>query len=212
MIKYFTIFVLIFIYCVGSNANNINLNRSKPRQAETVKVFFMKTRKCIIKDGIVHIPLTKGYEAICDIQDYEIVVTRNWIVKIDKHTCYAYTRLRNSEFNGIESRNKKMHQFIIPDAIKRDHKNHNGLDNQRCNLRPCSNSQNAFNMKISLRGSSIYKGVYFENYTQKWRAEVGANNKVYKLGRFDLEIDAALAYNKKASELHGEFANLNIIN
>ncbi len=54
-------------------------------------------------------------------------------------------------------------------------------------------------------------GVHFENYTQKYRAEIKCNGEKYRLGRFKTENEAAIAYNKKAIELYGTNANLNNI-
>ncbi len=50
------------------------------------------------------------------------------------------------------------------------------------------------------------------NKKKVWRADISFNNKSEYLGGFYTEEEAALAYNKRAIELHGEFANLNQIN
>ena len=93
-----------------------------------------------------------------------------------------------------------------------DHRDMNGLNNQRSNLRFCTLSQNAMNRRKRENTSSIYKGVYFNNQRgKKWKAQIRINGKQIHLGLFDFEVDAARAYNMKAIELFCEFANLNII-
>ncbi len=80
------------------------------------------------------------------------------------------------------------------------------------NCRWITPQQSACNRRGSLsEKTSKYKGVYFEKQTQKWRAEITAHYKKYKLGRFDNETDAAIAYNTAAMQLHGEYAFLNKI-
>lgn len=98
-----------------------------------------------------------------------------------------------------------------------DHKDHNGLNNQKSNLRVCTKSENMAN-RYSVKGSSSsFLGVsmYVDKRNIKknikWVANIRKNNKTTFLGYFQSEIEAAKAYNKKAKELHGEFARLNII-
>jgi hypothetical protein len=53
--------------------------------------------------------------------------------------------------------------------------------------------------------------VYYVKKYNKWRSSINKNYIAYNLGKFDTEIEAAIAYNVKAIELYGEQANLNII-
>jgi hypothetical protein len=93
-----------------------------------------------------------------------------------------------------------------------DHKDRNGLNNQKENLRICDYSKNAQNSKRNpIYGSSNYKGVYLYKRTNKYRANIKLKGKRIYLGYFDSDKEAALAYNKKAIELFGEYACLNII-
>lgn len=91
-----------------------------------------------------------------------------------------------------------------------DHRDHDGLNNQRANLRLASRSQNMANQrKRSRPTSSQYKGVYWSNTYEIWVAEItGPGGRKY-LGRFPDEVSAALAYDVAAIELFGEFAHLN---
>lgn len=59
--------------------------------------------------------------------------------------------------------------------------------------------------------TSIYKGVSWNKATSKWRAYIQKDGKLHHLGLFTDEIEAAKAYNKAATEMFGEFANLNKI-
>lgn len=93
-----------------------------------------------------------------------------------------------------------------------DHKNGDGLDNRRENLRVCSRLENNRNQRKSKRPlTSKYKGVSWDKKSKKWLAHISIMNKCKYLGVFSDEWEAALAYNKAAEEKFGEFACLNEI-
>ena len=105
-----------------------------------------------------------------------------------------------------------MHREVVhaPKGKVTDHINHDGLDNRKENLRICSIQQNNMNTS-SRKGTSKYKGVSWDKATKKWRSFCNLNKKQYYLGSFETEEKAAMAYNKKAKETYGDFANLNNI-
>lgn len=95
-----------------------------------------------------------------------------------------------------------------------DHINGDKRDNRISNLRPCTRSQNKANSpKMNKDTASAYKGLtyYSANKTKPWMAQIGKDSVHYYLGYFSTEDEAAAAYNAKALELYGEFANLNVI-
>lgn len=60
--------------------------------------------------------------------------------------------------------------------------------------------------------TSNYLGVSWFKRDSCWRGWIKHNGKQIHLGYFDTEVEAAKAYNEKAIELFGEFANLNLVN
>jgi hypothetical protein len=89
-----------------------------------------------------------------------------------------------------------------------DHRNHNGLDNRRENLRLATAAQNAANARPK-RNRPGYKGVNWHKRNQKWRAYITVDRKYIHLGVFEDPWEAAQAYNTAALEAWGEFACLN---
>lgn len=79
------------------------------------------------------------------------------------------------------------------------------------NCRWVTRQQNIMNRRGSLNSSSKYKGVIFSKQYNTWMAHITLNKKIYRIGLFDNEEDAGLAYNEKAKELFGEYAYLNKI-
>jgi len=148
------------------------------------------------------IPLTKGQVAIVDAEDYEWLSKYKWHAVKTGDKYYAY-RSRNK-------RSLSMHRMIMnePKGMIVDHKDGNGLNNRRSNLRVCTTSQNHQNRRRTF-GSSRYKGVHWDKKSNKWAAAITDKGKYKFLGHFDDEVEAAKAYDKKASELFGEFAYLN---
>lgn len=99
---------------------------------------------------------------------------------------------------------------LWPDFV--DHIKHEPgkeLDNSFENLRPATKQENNKNRSSSKSSTSKYLGVSWKKETGKWVAHIRHNRKLKHLGSFDLEEDAALAYDKAAKEIHGEFCNLN---
>lgn len=131
-----------------------------------------------------------------------------------KYSPYVVRSCRKGEEGwddgGIKRKKIYMHNYIMntPKGESTDHINHDTLDNRRENLRICSNRENVINSKRN-DGRSKYKGVWWSKQKNRWIAEVISNKKKYHCGSFKYEKDAAKAYNKKAKELHGEFAYLN---
>jgi hypothetical protein len=90
-----------------------------------------------------------------------------------------------------------------------DHKDGNGLNNQKNNLRLCSYSQNSQNSKRPSHNTSGYKGACWSKGSNKWQAYIKLNGKCIHLGYFTCLLKAARAYDLKAKELFGNFARLN---
>lgn len=106
-----------------------------------------------------------------------------------------------------------MHRFIM-NAQKGqiiDHINGNGLDNRKENLRFCTHRQNAYNLITGTNKTSKYKGVHLLKNNGLWCVQIKIPNKRIRLGNFEREDDAALAYNEAAIKYFGEFACLNKI-
>jgi hypothetical protein len=103
-----------------------------------------------------------------------------------------------------------LHRFIMgagEDQIV-DHKDNDGLNCQRYNLRVTTVDKNNKNRR-SFIGSSRYKGVSWNKRLSKWIARIANNGKDIYLGAFEDETEAAIAYDRAATERHGEYANLN---
>lgn len=155
------------------------------------------------------IQLTQGKVALVDDADYEYLSQWKWYAQLIKGRWYARRSVRKGFPKQIAL---SMHQVILntPKGMESDHKNGNGLDNQRQNLRVCTKSNNMYNQKVQTRSkSSKFKGVYWSNKYRKWVAQIRVNHKAIWLGNFNLEIDAAKAYDATAKETFGEFAKLN---
>ena len=106
---------------------------------------------------------------------------------------------------------KIMHRLLIntPNGMEIDHIDNNGLNNQKSNLRIVTHHQNIMNKSKRKNGSSIFRGVGWCKAANKWQARISLNKKEHYIGIFKNEKDAAKAYNERAIELFGEYANLN---
>jgi hypothetical protein len=106
---------------------------------------------------------------------------------------------------------QKMHRLILGIADPKldvDHRDGDGLNNCRSNLRVATRQQNGSNQR-KRANSNTYKGVCFDKSRNRWLAGIKVNYKRINLGRFESEIEAAQMYDVAAKELHGEFARLN---
>jgi hypothetical protein len=102
-----------------------------------------------------------------------------------------------------------MHRVIAnaPAELNVDHKDGDGLNNTRANLRIATQKQNSANRRAN-RGTQ-YKGIYRNKL--RFRAEINTADSRHYLGNFKNAEDAARAYDAKAKELFGEFARTNFL-
>jgi len=90
-----------------------------------------------------------------------------------------------------------------------DHIDSNRANNKWSNLQIVTYSENAQKAQRKAQGSSKFRGVCYDVYSLKWRATICASNQRFELGFFGTQEEAAKAYDRKAKELHGRFAQLN---
>jgi len=177
------------------------------------------------------IELTQGLFAQVDDEDYDYLNQWKWSASKDGHTYYAVRH----EYYSIDPTLKRqiwkskavnMHRLLLgltDPKVKGDHKDRNGLNNQRNNIRIATSAENNMNRKscgvskylgVSIKkNKSTNKKLDYELIVLKWKATINTKIKNISLGAFPYtpqgEILAAKAYDAAAKIHHKEFANLN---
>ncbi len=151
------------------------------------------------------IQLTKGMVALVDDQDFAALSAHRWQAWRRAHVWYA---VRDVQRAGVVRR-ILIHREIMqpPRGLSVDHKNHDGLDNRRANLRVCSQAGQVRNQRPIRGGSSRFKGV--TRSPSAWIAQIKHGGRKLHLGSFREEEKAARAYDRAATKLFGAFACLN---
>lgn len=146
-----------------------------------------------------------GGRALISESDLGLVAQYTWCAnKKEAGKKTAYVRMTTES--------KKLHQLLLgdaPDGHVIDHINGDGLDNRRENLRFCTHAENHANESKRNGGTSVFKGVGFDAARQKWWAKITVGGQTKNLGRFESEVDAAVAYDRAAVAAFGAHARTN---
>jgi hypothetical protein len=161
---------------------------------------------------VKQIPLSKGRAfAIVDDEDFDELSKYSWQIVGG----YASRHLEWPSGKGGKWRNISMHRQIMGlgdnDDCHVDHIDRNPLNNCKANLRLCKPAENFRNRKVLSTNTSGYKGVSWHAALKKWRAQIQVDGKKIMLGVYETPEAAHQAYCIKAAELHGQFANREIL-
>lgn len=152
----------------------------------------------VIDGDVARIQLAGGWVAVVDAADLALLAGRRWCAFRSRRTVYAYAN-RPKVF---------MHRLVAGagPGEQIDHRDGDGLNNRRTNLRRATTSQNGGNMapRPSRHG---YKGV--TPARSRWAARIMVGYRRRHLGTFDSPEEAARAYDEAAREAWGEYARTN---
>jgi hypothetical protein len=146
--------------------------------------------------------------ALVDTEDYARVAIYTWRLQTKKSgAVYVVSDYRD----GAKTHKRLLHREVlrVPSAVLIDHKDRNGLNNTKANLRVATASQNLHNRPGHKNSTSKFKGVSWSNERNRWCAQIMVNGRTYRLGKFISEVAAAKAYDAAAKALIGEFAYYN---
>jgi len=151
---------------------------------------------------MLEIALTQGKVAMVDDSDFEYLNRHKWYAHRHHRTWYAVRK--------VHGRYMPMHRALLcpADGVQIDHRDHNGLNNQRENLRIATNAQNQHN-RAEFRGSCSLKGITWNKNSRKWQARIQVNCVRIHLGLFIEPLEAARTYDEAARKYFGEFAYCN---
>ena len=159
--------------------------------------------------------------ALVDDEDYEKVVEAIKYKSGKPGKWYAHRPAAYKNTNHVKhyavngDRRRAIHRVVInaPTGMDIDHINGDPLDNRKENLRICTRGQNSQNRALRRDSESRFKGVY--RCKKPYRAYISDPVTSYpkkrhiNLGSYETVEEAARAYDRKAVELYGEFANTN---
>ena len=153
------------------------------------------------------IPLGHNRIALVDDGDYERLARYRWNTVKGSKTFYA----RRTVWTEGKCRTVLMHREILgltDTSAQGDHRDLNGLNNQRDNLRSATSVENNRNKRVRTDNTSGYKGVSWHKDAKKWRVQIAVQGKIRDLGFYGTVEDAAYAYAIAVKNLHGEFARV----
>lgn len=160
-----------------------------------------------IVGDVAYVPLSKGYEAIIDVEDAQFVGRFNWTVVVKK--CNRIYAWRNIRRNGKQT-TIYLHREVMnaQRGQEVDHIDGDGLNNRRVNLRITTHQQNLCNQLLRTTNKSGFKGVSWAKDRSKWRAQITVNYKMKYLGSFKTKEMAHAAYIKASMDMHCEFGSI----
>ena len=166
---------------------------------------------------MIRIPLTQGKIALIDDRDAHLAAYRWRAVRKPGGSWYAQRSLPAADVKRGAPDSVLLHRVILglaggPLPIV-DHRDGDGLNCQRANLRVATPTQNVANARRARsRGASGFKGVARLVGRIPWRAIIHVNGRQVWLGRYAKASDAARAYDAAARYYFGEFACVNFPN
>ena len=155
----------------------------------------------------------KDWYTDIDTEDYDKIKRHCW--SLDKYTTrdlfYAVTRVKAGEVGVCGKKNVRMHQIILPteEGFVPEHKDGNGLNNRKSNLRPATNSQNMMNTKLRKDNSSGHKGISWDTHKKKWHSYLDVGGKRI-FSKYFIDKNKAVNARKEAEEkYHKEYSLIN---
>jgi len=151
-------------------------------------------------DGdIVTAVCSNGKSFVFDACDFDMIRPFQW--HVSDHNVGTFTRV-----NG-KRHNLSLHRLITNEdkGFVVDHKDGDYTNNRRENLRICTQKQNTANQRLNKLNTSGFKGVSAVRNGKAWSVRAADIH----LGTYATREEAALAYDKAARELFGEFACVN---
>ncbi len=163
-------------------------------------------RQIRVEGDIAYVQLTLGKEAVIDAADIPLVDGINWQAHFHRNTFYAKAKARHPVTGKAST--KRLHRVIMgnPAGVQIDHKDGDGLNNRRSNLRPATNAENGRNRSIQKNNTSGFNGVHKSG--KAWVASIRVDGRRINLGRFAAPELASAAYNDAAKMYFGEFARI----
>ena len=153
------------------------------------------------------IPLSQGKFAKVDDADFEWLSQWRWNAHKEGKTYYAIRQIRTGKRPPPTRPAVRMHREILGlkhgDGITGDHKNGDGLDNRRSNLRKCTKSQNTMNSDRK-KGKYGFRGIDKTPHG-KFNARIWIDGKKKHLGAFSTASEAGECYKKAAKKIFGDF-------
>lgn len=155
------------------------------------------------------IELTKGYFTLVDDEDFEYLNQFNWKYSYGYAVRNVFVKTVIKDGRPVtKTKTIRMHRVIMndPKGLCVDHIDRNKLNNQKSNLRICTSAQNAINTSMYKTNTSGFRGVNYDKLSCRWTAKIQLNNKRRYIGRFNTKEEAAIAYDKEALKLFGNYA------
>lgn len=162
----------------------------------------------MVKEYIINSKKYGKQIVLLDDEDYDKVINEKYSLSVtwDKTIKNFYIAFTAKPEN---SSSRLLHRYLLKPSkgLTVDHINRNPLDNRRCNLRLCTQQDNAKNKSRYKNNKSGFKGVYFLKDYGYWVAEIRYNNKKYRKQCSSLEEAI-----KKREELYNSLVAKGVIN
>lgn len=145
------------------------------------------------------IPLSRGLFATVDDADFDWLNQWKWSCHGHSPLFYAATK--------IKGKIVKMHRLLInpKDGMQIDHIDGDRINNQRLNLRACTQAENCRNTKKHTDNTSGFKGVHYNPKRKKWEANIRYQYRLKHLGRHICPLLAYVAYCRAGRKLFGDY-------